>query len=171
MSSGSTRDPDPFAASSARGTAAGAGRGNGGAARMAAEFDKPIVVLFREVIDKIRGLLREELQLAKAEVREQAVLAGRNLASIGVGAGLALAALLILCVALNRGLIVLFSQFISPEIAVWLVPLLLGLALAAIAATLIAKGINTLHEHFNVVPEKTRQTLKEDREWLRQKVT
>jgi hypothetical protein len=178
MTSGRTRDPDPFAAASERGARAGEERGNAGeergngrTARMAAEFDKPIVVLIREVVDKFRGLLREELLLAKAEVREQAVLAGRNVAWIGAGAALALAALLILCVALSRGLTVLFSQFMSPEIALWLVPLLLGLALAAVGAILITKGINTLREHFNLIPEKTRQTLKEDREWLRQKVT
>ena len=65
----------------------------------------------------------------------------------------------------------LFSQFIAPEIAVWLVPLLLGLVLAGAGAVLIAKGIHTLRDHFNLVPEKTKQTLKEDREWLRQKIT
>jgi hypothetical protein len=59
----------------------------------------------------------------------------------------------------------------DPEIAIWLVPLLLGLVLAAIGAALIMKGVRTLREHLNLVPEKTKQTLKEDREWLRQKVT
>jgi hypothetical protein len=171
MTSGWSRDRDPFAPESARDSGAGEERGNGRAARMAAEFDKPIVMLFREVIDKFRSLLREELLLAKAEVREQAVLAGRNLAWICVGAGLALAALLVFCVALDRGLTVLFSQFMSPEIAVWLVPLLLGLVLAAIGASLMAKGMKTLREHLNLVPEKTKQTLKEDREWLRQKIS
>jgi hypothetical protein len=67
--------------------------------------------------------------------------------------------------------VVLFSQFVAPEIAVWLVPLLLGLVLLAVGAVLIAKGVNTLREHLTLVPEKTKQTLKEDREWLRQKVT
>ena len=122
---GWTRDPDSFAGASAPG-AAGNGRGDGRAERVAAEVGKPIGVLFREVVDKIRGLLREELRLAKAEMREQLALAGRNLVWIGAGAGLALAAVLILCIALNRGLTVLFSQFMAPEIAVWLVPLLLG---------------------------------------------
>jgi hypothetical protein len=164
-----TRDPDPFADSAASGRDE---RGpNGRAARVAAEFDKPIGVLLRDGLDKVRGLLREELRLAKAEVREQAELAGRNLIWIGAGAGLALAAVVILCLALDRGLTVLVSRFMSPEIAVWLVPLLLGLVLAGVGAALIAKGIDTLRRHLNLVPEKTKQSLKEDREWLRQKVT
>jgi hypothetical protein len=54
---------------------------------------------------------------------------------------------------------------------VWLVPLLLGLVLLAVGAVLISKGVHTLRDHLNLVPEKTKQTLKEDREWLRQKVT
>ena len=145
-------------------------RGNGRAARMAEDFAKPIGVLFREVVDKTRALLREELRLAKAELREQAAIAARNLVWIGMGAGLGLAAVLVLCIALNRGLTVLFAQFMDPEIAVWLVPLLLGLVLAGVGAALISKGINTLREHLDLVPE-TRQTLKEDKEWLRQKVT
>jgi hypothetical protein len=168
--SGWTRDADPLGAS-APGARPGNGPDGGRAERVAAEVGKPISVLFRDVVDKIRGLLREELRLAKAEVREQLELAGRNLVWIGAGAGLALAAVLILCIALNRGLTVLFSQFMAPEIAVWLVPLLLGVVLAAAGAVLIAKGMHTLREHFNLVPEKTKQTLKEDREWLRQKVT
>ena len=163
---GWTRDPDSFAGASAPGD----GRGDGRASRVAAEVGKPIGALLRDLVDKIRGLLREELRLAKAEMREQLALAGRNLVWIGVGAGLALAAVLILCIALNRGLTVLFSQFMAREIAVWLVPLLLGVVLAAAGAVLIAKGMQTLREHFNLVPEKTKQTLKEDREWLRQKV-
>jgi uncharacterized integral membrane protein len=145
--------------------------GNGRPPSLAAEVGKPIGVLFREVLDKTRALLREELRLAKAEMREQLELVGRNLTWISVGAGLALASILILCIALNRGLTVLFAQFLDPEIAVWLVPLLLGLVLAAIGAALIMKGVKTLREHLNLVPEKTKQTLKEDREWLRQKVT
>ena len=142
-----------------------------GAPHREADLGKPIGVLFREVVDKTRGLLRDELRLAKAEIREQLQLVGRNFTWIAVGAGLALAAILVLCIALNRGLTVLFSQFMDPEIAAWLVPLLLGLVLAAIGTALIMKGVNTLREHLNLVPEKTKQTLKEDREWLRQKVT
>ena len=170
-SPGWTRDPDSFAGASAAGARPGNGQGDGRAARVAAEVGKPISVLFRDVIDKIRGLLREELRLAKAEVREQLELVGRNLVWIGTGAGLALAAVLILCFALNSGLTVLFSQFMAPEIAVWLVPLLLAVVLSAAGAVMIAKGIQTLREKFNLVPQKTKQTLKEDREWLRQKVT
>jgi len=146
-------------------------RGNGRAERMATEVGKPIGVLFREVVDKTRTMLREELRLARAEMREQVALAGRNLAWIGAGAGFALAAILVLCVALDRGLVVVFSQFINPDIAVWLAPLLLGLVLLGLGAALISKGVNTLREHLNLVPEKTKQTLKEDKEWLRQKVT
>jgi uncharacterized membrane protein YqjE len=143
----------------------------GRAARMASEVGKPIGVLLRELVDKTRGLLQEELRLAKTELREQAALLGRNLVWIGVGAGLALAAILVLCIALNRGLTVLFAQFMDPEIAVWLVPLLLGLVLATVGGVLIMKGVRTLQEHAKLVPEKTKQTLKEDKEWLRLKVT
>jgi len=146
-------------------------RGNGRAARLAAEVGKPIGLLLRELLDKTRALLQDELRLAKAELREQLVLLGRNLVWIGIGAGLALAAILVLCIALNRGLTVLFAQFMDPEIAVWLVPLLLGVVLAGVGAVLIMKGVKTLREHMNLMPEKIKQTLKEDKEWLRQKVT
>jgi hypothetical protein len=146
-------------------------RGNGRTERMAAEVGKPLGVLFRELFDRTGSLLREELRLARAEMREQATLAARNLAWIAAGAGFALASILVLCVALDRGLVMVFSQFINPDIAVWLVPLLLGLTLLGVGAALITKGIRTLQEHLNLVPEKTKQTLKEDKEWLRQKVT
>lgn len=139
--------------------------------RWTSELGKPIGVLLRELLDKTRALLQDEINLAKAELREQLAILGRNLTWVGIGAGLALGAILVLCIALNRGLTVLFAQFLDPEIAVWLVPLLLGLVLAGVGAALVIKGAKTLREHLNLVPEKTKQTLKEDREWLRQKVT
>jgi uncharacterized membrane protein YqjE len=145
--------------------------GNGRAERVASEIGKPVGVLLRELLDKIGTLLQEELRLAKAELREQLALIGLNLTWIGIGASLALGAILVLCIALGRGLTVLFAQFLDPEIALWLAPLLLGLVLAGAAAILIMKGIRTLRDHATLIPEKTKQTLKEDREWLRQKVT
>jgi hypothetical protein len=151
--------------------APGHGNGEDRAERLAVDAGKPIGVLFREVIDRTRALLREELRLAKAELREQAALAGRNLAWIAMGGGLALAAILVLCLALDRGLVVLLSRYIDSEIATWLVPLLLGLALLGVGGALIGKGVATLRDHLYLVPEKTKQSLKEDKEWLRQKVT
>ena len=146
-------------------------RGNGHPPRYDAEIGKPLGVLFREVLDKTRSLLREELRLAKAEMREQLALVGRNAVWISVGAVLLLASILVLCIAVSRGLTVILAQFFAPEIAAWLAPLLLGLALAAIGAILITRGVHALRDHLNLVPEKTKQTLKEDKEWLRQKVT
>jgi hypothetical protein len=136
----------------------------------AAQPEKPLTTLVRELLYEIRALLRDEVRLAKAETLEKGKELTRNLVVTMVGAAFAFAAIVVLASAADRGLTALLAQFVDLEIAVWLAPLLLGLAIALVSWMLIQKGLGALR-NMTVVPERTVQTLKEDRRWIESRVT
>lgn len=150
----SVREPEP--------------RTEGEAERLAAEARKSVPTLVRELVDEARGLIRNEIELAKAETRETFEVITRNLATLAIGFGIGLAAILALAAALNRGLTSLLAQWVSVEVAVWLAPLILGVVFALVSAALIAKAIRTIRNQ-TLVPARTRQTLEDDKEWLLEK--
>jgi uncharacterized membrane protein YqjE len=118
--------------------------------------------LFADLSQKAGLLVRQEVQLAKVEMREKATEYGREIAWIAIGAVLANAALLALVAAVILGL----SEFMEP----WLAALLVAGAVAIIAALLVGKGLSALKE-MNPVPERTVATIKEDKEWLAQQLS
>lgn len=113
--------------------------------------------LFNDLSQKAGLLARQEVQLAKVEMKEKATRATADIATVVVGVFLANAALLALVAALIAGL-ALFM-------AVWLAALIVGAVMGGVAALLVWKGINALKE-IDPVPEQTVTTLKEDKEWL-----
>lgn len=136
--------------------------------RLAAEARKSVPTLVRELVDEARGLIRNEIELAKAETRETVAVVSRNLATLAIAFGIGLAAILALSAALNRGLTSLLTLWVEVEVAVWLAPLILGVVFALVSAALVFKAIRTIREQ-DLVPERTRQTLEEDKEWLLEK--
>jgi UDP-N-acetylmuramyl pentapeptide synthase len=102
-------------------------------------------------------LARQEIQLAKVEMKQKASEASAEITTIAIGGFLANAALLALVAALILGL----AEFM----AAWLAALVVALVVAVVAGLLIWKGVAALKE-MNPVPEQTMTTLKEDKEWL-----
>jgi hypothetical protein len=118
--------------------------------------------LFADLSKKANLLVRQEIHLAKVELKHTATKAGKEVALIIAGTFLGNAALLSLVAALILGLASLMD--------VWLAALLVGVVLAAVAAALAGKGIQALRD-MNPVPERTITTLEEDKEWLKQQVS
>lgn len=133
------------------------------------ERQRPISSLIRELLDDAGELLREEVRLAKAETSEKVAAVGKSMVPIGIGAVLGLAALIMAVTALNHGLTALLAQVMDLEIAVWLAPLLLAIGLGIAAWSFINKG-KTAIQRLSLVPEKTKRTLQEDKEWIRSKL-
>ena len=134
------------------------------------EGQKPISALVRELLDDAGELMREEVRLAKVETSEKVSEVGRSLVPIGVGAVFGLAALILLVSALDRGLTALLAQALPLEVAVWLAPLLLAVAVGIVAWSFVDKGKTAL-KRVSLVPEKTKQTLQEDKEWIRSRLS
>jgi hypothetical protein len=106
-------------------------------------------------------LIRQELELAQAEMTRKVTRAGRNVAFIAIGGVLAQAALL----AVVAALILVLSEVMSP----WLAALIVSVLLAIVAGLLVRYGLNKLKE-IDPTPRRTVETMRENKEWLSQQV-
>jgi uncharacterized membrane protein YqjE len=125
--------------------------------------------ILKELSSETSTLLRQEVDLAKTEMSEKASRVGSNLGSVAVGGAVAFLGALALLTAVVAGLISLLDQFIDLEVAVWLAPLLVGIALAAVGYGLIKKALETLKRE-SLTPRRTTESLQENKEWLKSKI-
>lgn len=117
--------------------------------------------LFAELTRESSTLVRKEVELAKTELTDKATKAGRNIGFLAVGGAVAYAGGL----ALVAGIILLLGQAIS----LWLSALLVGLMVAGVGYFLVQKGLTALKQT-DMVPHRTLETLKEDKEWVKDQI-
>lgn len=132
--------------------------------------DRSVVSLIRELRDEGTALLRQEVALAKTEVSEKAARTARNVAYLAVGALVLLLGLIFLLMAISEGITLALVAAELEHLAPWLGPLIVGLVVTIIGGVLVQKAISTLKQE-SLVPEKSVQSLKEDKQWLQQKAT
>ena len=125
---------------------------------MQGKDDRSIGELIAELSRETVALVRQEVQLAKAEMSQKASRVGKNVGFLVIGGVVAYTGLLAIVAAV---IIVL-----GGVIPLWLSALVVGLVIAAIGLFLVVKGANTLRQE-DPEPQETIETLKEDREWLR----
>lgn len=118
--------------------------------------------LFSELSQEASTLIRQEVQLAKVELSRKAARAGKEVAFIIAGGAIAYGGFLALIAAVIMGV----GEFLPG----WLSALLVGVIVAGIGYLLLQKGLSNLKE-INPAPRRTIETLKEDKEWLKQQVT
>jgi uncharacterized membrane protein YqjE len=120
--------------------------------------DRPIGELVKELSSQTSTLVRQEIELARAEMQQKGKLAGKGAGMLG---GAAIAALLALG-ALTAGLIALLDR----EMATWVAALIV-MALWAVVALVLAKaGQKSLQEATPPAPQ-TVETVKEDIQWAK----
>jgi len=132
--------------------------------------DRSLGQLLKELTHESSILLRQEVDLAKTEMSEKASRVGANLGSLAVGGGVALLGALALLAFAIYGLQALLRQFMDPDVAVWLAPLLIGVVLAVVGYSLIKKALETLKRE-SIAPQRTTQSLQENKEWLKEKIS
>jgi hypothetical protein len=125
--------------------------------------DRSIGELFGDLVRETGDLVRQEVQLAKAEMSQKVSDTGKNIGFLAVGGAIAYAGLL----ALGAALIIGLAQLGLPW---WLSALLVGLVVAGIGYFLVQKGLNAIKQQ-GLAPEKTIQTLKEDVEWAKEQTS
>jgi uncharacterized membrane protein YqjE len=125
--------------------------------------DRPIGELLKELANETTTLVRQELDLAKAEMREKAGKAGPGVGMWGAAGVTALLALGSL-----TAFVILALDGAMPN---WLAALIVGLVYAAIAGLLYLRGKRRVEEAGSPVPEKTIETVKEDVQWAKHPTT
>jgi uncharacterized membrane protein YqjE len=125
--------------------------------------DRPIGELLKELANETTTLVRQELDLAKAEMREKAGKAGPGFGMWGAAGVTGLLALGTL-----TAFLILALDGAMPN---WLAALIVGLVYAAIAGVLYVRGKQRVEEAGSPVPEKTIETVKEDVQWAKHPTT
>ena len=110
--------------------------------------------------------MRGEVRLARLELGKAAGAAGRGTAFTAIGGVL----LLLGTLATFTGLILLVGDQWVPRDLYWLGALVVALIAGGVAAWLAQRGRAALSPSA-LAPHETVATLKEDKEWLRQRLT
>lgn len=131
--------------------------------------DRSLGDLLKELTSEIRDLFRKEIALARTETAEKASRFGSNAAAVAMGGAVVLVGGLVLMEAIVRGLTALFAQFMPLELAVWIAPLLVGGVLAIVGYSLMKKALSRFKTE-SLIPEKTKETLQENAQWLKAKM-
>ena len=121
--------------------------------------DRPIGELLRELSQQTTTLLRQELELAKAEVAQKSKKAGAGAGLLGAAGVAGLATL----GAFTAFLILVLNTFMPAWTAAGIVTLLYGIP----AAVLALRGRDKVKEATPLTPEQTVETVKEDVEWAK----
>lgn len=132
---------------------------------------RPLTELFRELRDETTDLVRNEVKLARIEISEKVARVGRNSAYAAAGGVIATAALVILMFAATAGVYVALVEAADMDnlTAGWLAPLIVGGVGAVVGYALMHKGVDTIASE-GVIPERTADSLRQDRDWLERKV-
>ena len=139
---------------------------------MSTETSQPnsIVGLLQTLRDESTTLLRQELALAKTELAANASRMGKNAAALAGGGFVAYAGVIVLLIGLGHLLgIGLIHVGLSPDIAEWLAPSIVGLVIALIGWGMVAKAKRSMAAA-PLAPRKTVETLKTDKEWAQAKL-
>lgn len=111
--------------------------------------------------DLYRGaseVIRLEIELAKTEMSEKASRVGKNVGFLAAGGFIAYAGFLVIL----GGLVAVLAALGVP---VWLSALIVGVIVAAVGGLLVRSGLKTLQQE-QAAPQRTIETIKEDREWI-----
>jgi len=125
--------------------------------------DRSIGDVASDLTRDVSLLVRQEVELAKAEMTQKARVAGPGLEMIG---GAAVVALMAAGAATAFAILVL-AMFL-PD---WLAALIVAAALGLAAYVLVMRGKQRVEQAGSPIPEQTIDTLKEDVKWAKTRAT
>ena len=121
--------------------------------------ERPTGELLKELSDHTTTLVKQEIDLAKAELSEKGRKAGLGAGMFG-GAGL-------FGVFAFAALTTCIIVALDSTMPLWLAALIVTVVYAAIAGVLALQGRNKVQEAGPPVPEQTTESVKEDVQWAK----
>ncbi|MBA3843701.1 MAG: phage holin family protein [Actinobacteria bacterium] len=125
--------------------------------------EQPIGELLKQLATETTTLVRQELELAKAEMREKGKQAGPGVGLIGAAGGVAL-----LAAGALTAFLILALDGVMPN---WLAALLVALAYGVAAGVLYSRGKEKVDDVGSPAPRQTIETVKEDVQWAKHPTT
>lgn len=137
---------------------------------MAAPTDtrESLVDIIRHLKDDGISLFRKEVALAKREMTDKVSYLGKNSAYLAVAALVAGFAAFFLLLACNNLLEAGLARIFSAGTAGWLAPFLVGMLIGISALLLALKAMRTIRKG-RPLPERTLETLRTEKDWIRGK--
>jgi drug/metabolite transporter (DMT)-like permease len=127
---------------------------------------RSIGTLLRDLAEGSATLVRDEVRLAKIEIGDVVAGIGRGTMFVAAGAVLALVGGL----STVAGIVLLVGDQWLPADLYWVAALIILLITSGLAVGLAKRGV-ALVSPSRIAPNETVTTLKEDKEWLRQRLT
>lgn len=126
--------------------------------------------LLRELRDETTTLLRQEVALAKSELKENVSRMGSHATHVAVGGFVAYAGIIVLLIGFGHLLdAVLVRAGVDRQVAQWLAPTVVGLVVAVVGWTMLARARHAL-AHDDLAPKQTLNSLRENKEWAQSKL-
>lgn len=126
--------------------------------------------LLRELRDETTTLLRQEVNLAKAELNENFSHLLSHSLHIAIGAFVAYAGVIVLLIGIGQLLgALLVRTGVDPAVAMWAAPSLIGLIVALVGWAMVNRAKNLI-THEDIVPRQTIDSLRESKEWAQNKL-
>jgi Putative Actinobacterial Holin-X, holin superfamily III len=122
--------------------------------------ERPLGEVAKDLARDVPLLVRQEIELAKAEMREKVAIVGPALGLIGGALVVALCA----AGALTAFLVLALAEAVDA----WLAALLVGALLAGAGAVLAYAGKERFAEAGSPLPEQTIENVKEDAQWVKE---
>lgn len=119
--------------------------------------DRSIGDLLGDLYQGASNVISLEIELAKTELSQKASRVGKNVGFLVAGGAVAYAGFL----ALIFAIIAILATFMP----MWLSALIVALLVLAAGGALVWSGIKTLQQE-SPAPQRTLETLKEDKEWM-----
>jgi hypothetical protein len=117
--------------------------------------------LFRDLADDLSNLTRKEIELARTETMETISHASKAAMSMAAGGLIAYAGLLFLLAAA--------VMVIATWMPYWLSAVIVG-GVTAIIGLIMLEGGRSALQKTNITPEKTVDTMKENAQWVKEKI-
>jgi H+/gluconate symporter-like permease len=126
--------------------------------------------LLRELRDDASTLLKQQVTLAKVELKENVSRLGGHVAKIAVGGVVTFVGAIVLLIGLGQLLGVLLEKAgMGEDTAQWLGPVIVGLIVAVVGWMMLAKAKKALAKE-SIAPRQTIETLKADQQWAQNKL-
>jgi hypothetical protein len=126
--------------------------------------------LLKDLRNETVTLFRQEVALAKAELKENTARAASHATHVAVGAFVAYAGIIVLLIGLGQLLgALLMRAGMSADLATWLAPSIVGLAIALIGWGMLAKARKAL-AHDDLMPRQTLASLRDNKQWAENKL-
>lgn len=123
--------------------------------------ERSVAALLSDLASETILLFRQEMALLKAELHEKFSRAGQGATALGAGAAIAYSGWLALVAAM-----ILALNLVLPA---WLAATIVGIVIVALGGILLLVGRSRINAE-KLMPRRTLRSLREDEEWLKERL-